>query len=92
MRNKTLKTLLLAASVSVALAACGGNDDGPGYDANTASTPPDTASASSQGFVDFVASLANAMVDGREGYDLSAFNLPTDNVDTLEPARTSIDQ
>jgi predicted small lipoprotein YifL len=92
MRNTTFKASLLAASVSIALVACGGGDDGPGYDANTASTPPDTASASTQGFIDFIASLANASVDGREAYDLSAFNLPTNNVDTLEPARTSIDQ
>lgn len=91
MRNRTFKATLLAAATSLALVACGGSDDPPGYDANTASTPPDTAAASSAGFTEFLSSLANTMLDSREPYDLTAFNQPTDNVDTLEPAPTSID-
>ncbi|HEU4459620.1 MAG TPA: hypothetical protein VFR90_10900 [Methylibium sp.] len=93
-RNRRRVAATLAVASVALLSACfgGGDDDAPAYDYNTAAAPPESAAANSGGFLDFVAALGGSSLEGREPFDLSAFNPPTDNADTLEPARTSIDQ
>lgn len=88
MRHGHLRLALLAAAAAAALAACGGGGSGPASDD---STVPASAGASSQGFLDYVASLAGRMLDDREPADVGALSLPSDDADTREPAATSID-
>jgi hypothetical protein len=95
MKTSRLHGVLLAAAASLALAACGGGgndrDDSPpgGPDA-----PPSSAGNSNEGFLAFIASLANGMFDRSEPYDLSMFEAPaaTAQTDMAEPVATSIDQ
>ncbi len=90
MKTTRLHGALLAAAASLALAACGGgSDNDPPANPNA---PPASASASSQGFIAYIASLANGMFDNDEPKDLSQFTLPTDNVDNQPPAATPIDE
>lgn len=90
MKKFRLHSVALATMASVSLAACfGGGDDDPVAVDN--SVPPASASASSQGFLDYIAGIPALMIDGAEPVDLSAFSPPTENDDTKEPARTSID-
>lgn len=100
-----LKTWLLCAASALALAACGG-DGGDGVNnagGGGGSTPPPdptplenpavpaSAGASSQGFLAYIASLANFMWDTTEPRDLSNFTPPSENVDSQEPIATSND-
>lgn len=89
MSNARLRAALLAAATGTLLAACGGGDGAPPEDNSIA---PASASASSQGFIDYIASLAGRMLDDSDPVDVSALTLPGDNVDNREPAATSIDQ
>ena len=95
MKTSRFHAALLAVVASLSLAACGGgdndNDDAPpgGPDA-----PPSSASQSSEGFLAFIASLANGMFDRSEPYDLSRFEAPaaTASSDMAPPVATAIDQ
>lgn len=89
MKITRFQGLLLAAAASLALAACGGG--GGGNAAVDANVPPASASASSTGFLAYIASLANGMFDAAEPVDVSMFTLPGDNADGLEPRATAID-
>ncbi|MBA3598743.1 MAG: hypothetical protein H0W40_15395 [Methylibium sp.] len=85
--------VLLAAVASLALAACGGGggsdrDDTP---AGGPDAPPASAGASSEGFLAFIASLADGMFDRSEPYDVSMFDAPASD-ETAPPIATSIDQ
>jgi len=81
-----------AVALSLSLAACGGGGGGSGGAAgNGSNTPPDSASASSQGFLAYIVSLANDMLDSAEPIDVSDFAPPTDGNETSEPAATPID-
>lgn len=88
MSNTRLRAALLAAAASLALAACGGG----GGSAEDNSVAPDSASASNQGFFDYIASLASRMLDDSEPVDVSAVTMPPDNVDDRAPYSTSIDE
>lgn len=88
MSNTRLRAALLAAAASLALAACGGG----GGSAEDNSVAPDSASASNQGFFDYIASLASRMLDDGEPVDVSAVTMPPDNVDDRAPYPTSIDE
>ncbi|WP_353094885.1 hypothetical protein [Methylibium sp.] len=88
MSNTRLRAALLAAAASLALAACGGG----GGSAEDNSVAPDSASASNQGFFDYIASLASRMLDDSEPVDVSAVTMPPDNVDDRAPYPTSIDE
>lgn len=94
MTQRRITGLLLAAALGLALSACGGGGDGgtPAYDTATAQTPPDTASLSAQGFLEFIDGMSKLVLDGREPFDLAAFMGPADNADTAEPVRLSIDR
>lgn len=91
MKNLPIKGALLAAAAGLVLVACGGGGDS-GFNAQTDGTPPASASASTQGFLEFIDGLVAQALDGREPYDVSALTLPTDDADTKEPVRLSIDQ
>ena len=70
----------------VALAACGGgHDDGnpPPTPPPVSNTPPASASASVQGFIDYLQILVATMQDTVEPLDVNAFTAPTS--DTTEP-------
>ncbi|KQW67939.1 hypothetical protein [Methylibium sp. Root1272] len=88
MSNTRLRAALLAVAASLALAACGGG----GGSAEDNSVAPDSASASNQGFFDYIASLASRMLDDSEPVDVSAVTMPPDNVDDRAPHPTSIDE
>ena len=88
MSTTRLRAALLAAAASLALAACGGG----GGSAEDNSVAPDSASASNQGFFDYIASLASRMLDDSEPVDVSAVTMPPDNVDDRAPYPTSIDE
>ncbi len=88
MSNTRLRVALLAAAASLTLAACGGG----GGSAEDNSVAPDSASASNQGFFDYIASLASRMLDDSEPVDVSAVTMPPDNVDDRAPYPTSIDE
>ena len=95
MKQRRITGLLLAGALGLALSACGGGGDGggtPAYDTATAQTPPDTASLTAQGFLEFIDGMSKLVLDGREPFDLTAFMGPADNADTAEPVRLSIDQ
>jgi hypothetical protein len=85
------RAALLAAAASLALAGCGGGGDDAPPAAEDPNAPPASASANSQGFLAFIASLSNRMLDHAEPFDLSRFTLPGDNADAAPPAATSID-
>lgn len=89
MKITRFQGLLLATAASLALAACGGG--GGGNAAVDANVPPASASASSAGFLAYIASLANRMFDSAEPVDVSMFTLPSDNADSLPPVPTAID-
>ncbi|WP_428423275.1 hypothetical protein [Methylibium sp.] len=89
MRSERVRAALLAAAAGALLAACGG---GGGDAVQDNSVAPGSASASNQGFIDYIASLASRMLDDSEPVDVSALTLPTDNVDHREPSATSIDE
>ena len=95
MKYNFVRIGLVAVAASAALAGCLGdnNDDGPpAYMIDSAAAPPDSASSSVSGFLAFIADMGKAALDGREPFDLAAFNGPTETSDTSEPAATSIDQ
>lgn len=89
MNTTRLRAALLAAAASLALVACGGGGGGSAEDNSVA---PDSASASNQGFFDYIASLASRMLDDSEPVDVSAVTMPPDNVDDRAPYPTSIDE
>ena len=78
-----IKALLLSAAAALALAACGGGG-GDGR-ADDQAAPPASASANSQGFLAYIAGLANGMWDTAEPRDLSNFTPPSENTDMQEP-------
>lgn len=92
MKMSRLQGALLAVAASLTLAACGGGGiDRPppgGPDA-----PPASAGASSEGFLAFIASLADRNFDRSEPYDLSMFEAPaaSADTDTAPPVGTKID-
>lgn len=89
MKTTPFQRALLAATAGLALAGCGG---GGGSSASVdATVPPASASASSQGFLAYIAGFANGMFDSAEPFDLSAFSAPPDDADTAEPAATPAD-
>lgn len=93
-RQGRLRTTLVAAAATLALAGCfgGGGDDDDDNNAGAGSnTPPASASASTDGFLAFIVSLAGGMFDNAEPFDLSNFTLPTDNADNREPIPTPVD-
>lgn len=79
-----IQALLLSATATLVLAACGGGGGG-GVRAEDQSAPPASAGASSQGFLAYIAGLANGMWDSAEPRDLSNFNPPSENTDAQEP-------
>lgn len=91
MKITRFQGLLLAAATSLVLAACGGGGGGNGNAGGDANVPPASASASTTGFLAYIASLANGMFDSAEPVDVTMFTLPGDNADTLEPVATAID-
>jgi hypothetical protein len=97
MNYNIIRIGLIAVTASVALAGClgdSGNDDNaaPGYMIETAAAPPDSAGSSISGFLAFIVDMGKANLEGREPYDLAAFNGPSETSDTTEPVATSIDQ
>lgn len=85
MNTMHVKTWLLCAAAGLALAACGGGGGGGGGAAQDESTPPASASANSQGFLAYIAGLANRMWEDAEPRDLGNFTPPSDNTDAQEP-------
>lgn len=89
MMIRKVHCLLLASLTALMLSACGGG----GREQTPVENPavPASAGASSQGFLAYIASLANYMWDTAEPRDTSGFAPPGDNADTQEPIRTSND-
>lgn len=86
---------LVLAAAALALGACGGNNDSPQAPPllPADNVPPASAGSSFQGFIAYIASLADGDYNASEPVDLTAFNGPTDSVlaDAEEPAATSAD-
>ena len=82
MKTTHIKTWLLGAAAVLALAACGGGGGGAAQDE---AAPPASAGASSQGFLAYIAGLANRLWEDAEPRDLSNFTPPGENTDTQEP-------
>ena len=79
-----IKTLLALAAVSLALAGCGGGDDGAATPpADPLATVPDSATQSVAGTVDYLNVLNQNASDTREPIDVTAIVLPTS--DDTEP-------
>lgn len=90
MKIHRLRALLAATLAGLLLAGCfggGGDDDDEGGD----DAPPASASRSSEGFLAYIASLADGMFDTAEPLDLERFSAPTDDVDDQEPRATPVD-
>ncbi len=86
------RLVLTCTAIALSLAACGGGGGGASSGGGSGSnTPPDSASTSSQGFLAYIASLADGMFDSAEPVDVSDFVPPTDGNETSEPAATAID-
>lgn len=84
---------LLAAAACFALAACGGGGGGDDDDAPPGGpdAPPASAGMTSQGFLAFIASLANRNFDRSTPYELGMFEAPESD-ETAAPIATSVDQ
>ena len=79
-----IKTLLALAAVSLALAGCGGGDDGAATPpADPLAAVPDSATQSVAGTVDYLNVLNQNASDTREPIDVTAIVLPTS--DDTEP-------
>jgi hypothetical protein len=88
-RKHAWRAWLACGATALLLAACGGSDN-DGDDLGEG-PPPASASESTEGFLAYVAALAERMIDESEPFDLSGFTLPTDDADTREPIATDID-
>jgi hypothetical protein len=91
--KKRLRTLALALGTAALFAACGGGGGGaPAYSFETAEAPPDGTGGSTGTVLAFINDLAGSPLEGREPFNIDALTVPSDNADTQEPTRTSIDQ
>lgn len=85
--NTSRLTCLLAVAACAGVAACGGGGgSGPPAPSTT------MASASSEGFIAFIAALEEGLFDNAEPFDLSNFSAPTDDTDSDAPAATPVDE
>ena len=85
-RSRGVAMALAGVAMVITLASCGGgHDDGnpPPAPPPVSNTPPDSASASVQGFIDYLKTLIITMQDTVEPLDVNAFTAPTS--DTTEP-------
>ena len=85
-RGRSVAAALAGAAMLVALASCGGgHDDGNPTPTPppVSNTPPDSASASLQGFIDYLKILVATMQDSAEPLDVNAFVAPVS--DTADP-------
>ncbi|RZI85459.1 MAG: hypothetical protein EOP38_04995 [Rubrivivax sp.] len=88
---KLSRAAALAVVLSGLLTACGGGDDAPPPTAVDHTVPPTSASASTDGQVAYVASLAAAPSETADPVILDNYTPPTDDADTAPPVATSAD-
>ncbi len=71
----------------VALASCGGKDDGmaPVATPVASNTPPASASASVLGFIAYLKILTPTMPENTQPLDLTGFVAPTDDTGAFDP-------
>ncbi len=87
-RSGGVVTALAGVAMVVALASCGGgHDDGNPTPTPppVSNTPPDSASASVQGFIDYLKILVATMQDTVEPLDVNAFTAPTSETADPDP-------
>ena len=85
-RRRGVAIALAGAAMVITLASCGGGrDDGnpPATPPPVATVPPASASASAQGFIDYLKTLIVTMQNTVEPFDVNSFIAPTS--DTTEP-------
>jgi hypothetical protein len=90
MTTYRFRALLAAVLAGLLLAACGG-DGGDDDDDDGGNTPPASARRSSDGFIAYIASLADGMFDAAEPIDLERFTAPPDDAENQEPKPTPVD-
>jgi len=90
MTNFRFRALLAAALSGLLLAGCGG-DGGDDDDDAGGNTPPASASRSSDGFIAYIASMADGLLGAAEPIDLEHFTPPPDDADDQEPKPTPVD-
>lgn len=94
MRTFRFRALLVATTLTgLLLAGCGGGGGGGDDDAAAGggNAPPASASRSSDGFIAYIASLADRRSDAAEPIDLQRFTPPPDDAGNQEPGPTPAD-
>ena len=91
MTTLRIHALLALTLAGLALAGCGGGGDGDGDEPGGDNAPPASASRSSDGFIAYIASLADRPFDAAEPIDLERFTPPPDDADGEEPRPTPVD-
>ena len=92
MRTFHFRALLVATLTGLLLAGCGGGGGGgDDDDAAGGNAPPASASRSSDGFIAYIASLADRLSDAAEPIDLQRFTPPADDAGNQEPRPTPAD-
>ena len=91
MKTSRFPALLAATLAGLLLAGCGGGGGDSEDAAAGGSTPRASASRSSDGFIAYIASLADRAFDVAESIDLRRFTTPPDDADDQEPRPTPAD-